>query len=153
MHYTTSICSIGEPIFLCESWEFSTTSSLVWQLARSPSVTGKDAISRVNLQLSLLLRFVPSFKIFWYLLQTVRIWKGSEEGSYDCRHILKDHTTEVTAIIYFILFLEWVGGARVGWGEISASNKLSTLFRYSLHFFLETFNGREHNLSNDTQRC
>lgn len=30
--------------------------------------------------------------------KTVRIWKGSEEGNYDCRHILKDHTTEVEAV-------------------------------------------------------
>ncbi|XP_039157118.1 pre-mRNA-processing factor 19 homolog 1 isoform X1 [Eucalyptus grandis] len=30
--------------------------------------------------------------------KTVRIWQGSEDGSYNCRHILKDHTAEVQAI-------------------------------------------------------
>jgi len=31
------------------------------------------------------------------MLQTVRVWQGSEDGNYDCRHILKDHTAEVIA--------------------------------------------------------
>ncbi|KAF2314056.1 hypothetical protein GH714_021794 [Hevea brasiliensis] len=26
--------------------------------------------------------------------KTVRVWQGSEDGNYDCRHILKDHTAE-----------------------------------------------------------
>nr|GMD59795.1 pre-mRNA-processing factor 19 [Ipomoea batatas] len=30
--------------------------------------------------------------------KTVRVWQGSENGSYDCRHILKDHTAEVQAV-------------------------------------------------------
>ncbi|XVF62778.1 hypothetical protein PTKIN_Ptkin09bG0035800 [Pterospermum kingtungense] len=30
--------------------------------------------------------------------KTVRIWQGSENGSYDCKHILKDHTAEVQAV-------------------------------------------------------
>ncbi|XP_039007228.1 pre-mRNA-processing factor 19-like isoform X2 [Hibiscus syriacus] len=30
--------------------------------------------------------------------KTVRIWQRSEEGNYDCRHILKDHTAEVQAV-------------------------------------------------------
>ncbi|XP_039029747.1 pre-mRNA-processing factor 19-like isoform X2 [Hibiscus syriacus] len=30
--------------------------------------------------------------------KTVRIWQGSEDGNYDCRHILKDHTAEVQAV-------------------------------------------------------
>ncbi|OAY28153.1 pre-mRNA-processing factor 19 homolog 1 [Manihot esculenta] len=30
--------------------------------------------------------------------KTVRIWQGSEDGNYDCRHILKDHTAEVHAV-------------------------------------------------------
>ncbi|KAG9141569.1 hypothetical protein Leryth_022243 [Lithospermum erythrorhizon] len=30
--------------------------------------------------------------------KTVRIWQGSENGSYDCRQILKDHTAEVQAV-------------------------------------------------------
>ncbi|XP_007035246.2 PREDICTED: pre-mRNA-processing factor 19 homolog 1 isoform X1 [Theobroma cacao] len=30
--------------------------------------------------------------------KTVRIWQGSEDGKYDCRHILKDHTAEVQAV-------------------------------------------------------
>lgn len=30
--------------------------------------------------------------------KTVRVWKGSENGNYDCRHILKDHTAEVQAV-------------------------------------------------------
>ncbi|KAG6757305.1 hypothetical protein POTOM_037613 [Populus tomentosa] len=31
-------------------------------------------------------------------LYTVRVWQGSEDGNYDCRHILKDHTAEVQAV-------------------------------------------------------
>ncbi|KMT16534.1 hypothetical protein BVRB_3g048280 [Beta vulgaris subsp. vulgaris] len=30
--------------------------------------------------------------------KTVRIWQGSEDGNYDCRHVLKDHTAEVQAV-------------------------------------------------------
>ncbi|CAL1384332.1 unnamed protein product [Linum trigynum] len=30
--------------------------------------------------------------------KTVRIWQESEDGNYDCRHILKDHTAEVQAV-------------------------------------------------------
>ncbi|KAK0606954.1 hypothetical protein LWI29_006872 [Acer saccharum] len=30
--------------------------------------------------------------------KTVRLWQGSEDGNYDCRHILKDHTAEVQAV-------------------------------------------------------
>ncbi|CAN0904866.1 Pre-mRNA-processing factor 19 [Linum grandiflorum] len=30
--------------------------------------------------------------------KTVRVWQESEEGSYDCRHILRDHTAEVKAV-------------------------------------------------------
>lgn len=32
-------------------------------------------------------------------LQTVRVWQGSENGNYDCRHVLKDHTAEVINLI------------------------------------------------------
>ncbi|KAL0305240.1 UNVERIFIED_CONTAM: Pre-processing protein [Sesamum angustifolium] len=27
--------------------------------------------------------------------KTVRVWRGSEDGNYECRHVLKDHTAEV----------------------------------------------------------
>jgi len=30
--------------------------------------------------------------------KTVRIWQGKDDGSYDCKHILKDHTAEVRAV-------------------------------------------------------
>ncbi|CAM6032663.1 unnamed protein product [Sphagnum compactum] len=30
--------------------------------------------------------------------KTVRIWQGKEDGSYECKHILKDHTAEVRAV-------------------------------------------------------
>ncbi|CAL9780787.1 unnamed protein product [Musa acuminata subsp. burmannicoides] len=30
--------------------------------------------------------------------KTVRVWQGTEDGSYDCRHILRDHTAEVQAV-------------------------------------------------------
>jgi pre-mRNA-processing factor 19 len=30
--------------------------------------------------------------------KTVRVWQGAENGSYDCKHILKDHTAEVQAV-------------------------------------------------------
>lgn len=30
--------------------------------------------------------------------KTVRIWQGNEDGNYNCRHILKDHTAEVQAV-------------------------------------------------------
>ncbi|KAJ6318798.1 hypothetical protein OIU76_014199 [Salix suchowensis] len=32
------------------------------------------------------------------MIKTVRVWQGSEDGNYDCRHILKDHTAEVQAV-------------------------------------------------------
>ncbi|KZV34021.1 pre-mRNA-processing factor 19 [Dorcoceras hygrometricum] len=30
--------------------------------------------------------------------KTVRVWQGSENRNYDCKHILKDHTAEVQAV-------------------------------------------------------
>ncbi|XP_050120425.1 pre-mRNA-processing factor 19-like [Malus sylvestris] len=30
--------------------------------------------------------------------KTVRIWQGTDDGNYNCRHILKDHTAEVQAV-------------------------------------------------------
>uniref|UniRef100_A0A2P2MLD3 Pre-mRNA-processing factor 19 n=1 Tax=Rhizophora mucronata TaxID=61149 RepID=A0A2P2MLD3_RHIMU len=30
--------------------------------------------------------------------KTVRVWQGSEDGSYGCRHVLKDHSAEVPAV-------------------------------------------------------
>ncbi|KAK4478230.1 hypothetical protein RD792_017513 [Penstemon davidsonii] len=30
--------------------------------------------------------------------KTVRVWQGSEDGNYECRQILKDHTAEVQAV-------------------------------------------------------
>ncbi|KAL3828293.1 hypothetical protein ACJIZ3_017095 [Penstemon smallii] len=30
--------------------------------------------------------------------KTVRLWRGSEDGNYDCKQILKDHTAEVQAV-------------------------------------------------------
>ncbi|KAH7859217.1 hypothetical protein Vadar_033272 [Vaccinium darrowii] len=30
--------------------------------------------------------------------KTVRLWQGSENGNYDCKHVLKDHTAEVQAV-------------------------------------------------------
>ncbi|CAH9137331.1 unnamed protein product [Cuscuta epithymum] len=30
--------------------------------------------------------------------KTVRVWKESDNGNYDCRHVLKDHTAEVQAV-------------------------------------------------------
>ncbi|KAH9681725.1 pre-mRNA-processing factor 19 [Citrus sinensis] len=30
--------------------------------------------------------------------KTVRVWQGSEDGNYDCKHTLKDHTAEVQAV-------------------------------------------------------
>ncbi|KAH9626443.1 hypothetical protein KSS87_004945 [Heliosperma pusillum] len=30
--------------------------------------------------------------------KTVRLWQGLDDGTYDCRHILKDHTAEVQAV-------------------------------------------------------
>ncbi|KAF7837423.1 Pre-mRNA-processing factor 19 [Senna tora] len=30
--------------------------------------------------------------------KTVRLWQGSDDGNYNCRHILKDHTAEVQAV-------------------------------------------------------
>lgn len=29
------------------------------------------------------------------MLQTVRLWQGSNDGNYNCKHILKDHNAEV----------------------------------------------------------
>ena len=33
-----------------------------------------------------------------WLVQTVRVWAGQEDGSYDCRHIIRDHVGEVKAL-------------------------------------------------------
>ncbi|XP_057742767.1 pre-mRNA-processing factor 19-like [Arachis stenosperma] len=30
--------------------------------------------------------------------KTVRVWQGSEDGNYNCKHILRDHTAEVQAV-------------------------------------------------------
>ncbi|KAL4190586.1 hypothetical protein AMTRI_Chr07g25440 [Amborella trichopoda] len=30
--------------------------------------------------------------------KTVRVWQGAEDGNYNCRHILRDHTAEVQAV-------------------------------------------------------
>ncbi|KAL8260063.1 hypothetical protein R6Q59_028016 [Mikania micrantha] len=30
--------------------------------------------------------------------KTVRVWQGSENGNYDCKHVLRDHTAEVQAV-------------------------------------------------------
>ncbi|XP_027116671.1 pre-mRNA-processing factor 19 homolog 1-like [Coffea arabica] len=30
--------------------------------------------------------------------KTVRLWQGSEDGNYECRHIMKDHDAEVQAV-------------------------------------------------------
>ncbi|KAH9602067.1 hypothetical protein KSS87_007005 [Heliosperma pusillum] len=30
--------------------------------------------------------------------KTVRLWRGLDDGTYDCRHVLKDHTAEVQAV-------------------------------------------------------
>jgi pre-mRNA-processing factor 19 len=30
----------------------------------------------------------------------VRIWQGKDDGSYDCKHILKDHTVEVISSLF-----------------------------------------------------
>ncbi|XP_010542962.1 PREDICTED: pre-mRNA-processing factor 19 homolog 1-like [Tarenaya hassleriana] len=30
--------------------------------------------------------------------KTVRVWRGSEDGTYDCRHTLKEHSAEVQAV-------------------------------------------------------
>ncbi|KAK7289674.1 hypothetical protein RIF29_03498 [Crotalaria pallida] len=32
------------------------------------------------------------------LQKTVRLWQGSDDGSYNCRHILRDHTAEVLTV-------------------------------------------------------
>ncbi|KAL2325924.1 hypothetical protein Fmac_024982 [Flemingia macrophylla] len=31
--------------------------------------------------------------------KTVRLWQGSDDGNYNCRHILKDHTAEPCAVL------------------------------------------------------
>ncbi|WOL09945.1 pre-mRNA-processing factor 19 [Canna indica] len=45
-------------------------------------------------------KFVPDdeFVITGSSDKTVRIWQGTEDGNYDCRHVLKDHTAEVQAV-------------------------------------------------------
>ncbi|THU55030.1 hypothetical protein C4D60_Mb11t02270 [Musa balbisiana] len=30
--------------------------------------------------------------------KTVRVWQGTQDGSYDCQHVLRDHTAEVQAV-------------------------------------------------------
>lgn len=34
-------------------------------------------------------------------LQTMRVWQGSEHGSYNCGDILKDHTAEALLVTFF----------------------------------------------------
>jgi hypothetical protein len=46
----------------------------------------------------------------YFLLQTVRLWQGSDDGHYTCRQTLKDHSAEVCksnpiAVPNFSLFL------------------------------------------------
>ncbi|KAG6766265.1 hypothetical protein POTOM_030337 [Populus tomentosa] len=41
---------------------------------------------------------IAIFKLALCGAVTVRVWQGSEDGNYDCRHILKDHTAEVQAV-------------------------------------------------------
>ncbi|KAG6764593.1 hypothetical protein POTOM_032069 [Populus tomentosa] len=41
---------------------------------------------------------IAIFKLVLCGAVTVRVWQGSEDGNYDCRHILKDHTSEVQAV-------------------------------------------------------
>jgi len=31
-------------------------------------------------------------------MQTVRVWQGGNDGNYNCRHVLKDHTAEVISV-------------------------------------------------------
>ena len=38
---------------------------------------------------------ISLFDLFILCLQTVRVWQGSDNENYNCRHILKDHTAEV----------------------------------------------------------
>lgn len=45
-----------------------------------------------------------------FVLQTVRLWQGSDDGHYNCKQILKDHSAEVResnhiAVPNFSLFL------------------------------------------------
>ncbi|KAL3686766.1 hypothetical protein R1sor_013075 [Riccia sorocarpa] len=45
-------------------------------------------------------KFVPrdEFLLTGSADKTVRIWQGQEDGSYNCKHVLKDHTAEVRAV-------------------------------------------------------
>lgn len=38
------------------------------------------------------------------MMQTVRVWQASDDGNYNCSHILKDHNAEVTTFIIHIFF-------------------------------------------------
>ena len=35
------------------------------------------------------------------LFQTVRLWQGSEDGNYECRHIMKDHDAELNLVLSY----------------------------------------------------
>lgn len=45
-------------------------------------------------------KFVPKDDFFVTASadKTVRVWQGSEDGNYNCRHVLKDHIAEVQAV-------------------------------------------------------
>jgi pre-mRNA-processing factor 19 len=45
-------------------------------------------------------KFVPKSDILLSASsdKTVRLWKGSDEGAYECLHVLRDHAADVRAI-------------------------------------------------------